>query len=86
MNAEAKPNAPDTLEIAVDQAIAIYDGNVRAALKAALVANTFLESEVQRLTHAVSVGFMRGKVARKAAEKLEEWREIADTARPSQGD
>jgi len=81
--AEAEPNLPDALEISVDQAIAICDGDARVALKAALVANSFLESEVQRLTHAVSVGFMRGKLApsRQAAEKLEEWREIAARAR-----
>jgi hypothetical protein len=48
--AEPRPEVPDALEVAVDQAIAICSGDVRAALKAALVANKFLESEVERLT------------------------------------
>ena len=86
--AEPKAEEPDPLEVAVDQAVAICDGDTRAALKAALVANGFLESEVQRLTHAVSVGFMRGRVtpSRKASEKLEEWREIGATSRALQSE
>ena len=85
--AEARPNVPDALEMAVDQAISVCEGNVRAALKAALVANAFLELEVGWLTHAVSVGFIRGEFTppRQAAEKLEGWREVAATA-TSRGD
>jgi hypothetical protein len=78
--AEAKPEIPDPLELAVDEVIAICDGDPRAALKAALVANAYLESEVQRLTHAVSVGFVRRRVtpARQASEKVDEWRDLRD--------
>jgi hypothetical protein len=77
--AETKPETPDPIEAAVDQAIAICDGNVRAALRAALLANSFLTAEVERLTQAVSFGFTRGRTsaARRASEKLEEWREIS---------
>jgi hypothetical protein len=60
--ADPQPKAPDPLELAVDQAIATCDGDLRAALRAAIVANSFLESEVDRLAQAVSFGFTRGKV------------------------
>ena len=77
--AEPASDAPDSLEAAVGQAIAISDGDVRAALRAALVANSFLMEEVERLTRAVSFGFARGKIspARRASEKLDRWREIS---------
>ena len=75
---EPAPDAPDPLEFAVEQAIAICDGDVRAALRAALVANSFLMDEVDRLKQAASFGFSRGKSpARRASERLERWREIS---------
>jgi hypothetical protein len=75
--AEPKSDAPDPLETAVQQAIALCDGDLHAALRAALVANSFLTAEVERLTHAVSFGFMRGRsTARRASEKLDDWREV----------
>jgi hypothetical protein len=76
--AEPQPEIPDALELAANQAIAICDDDVCAALRAALVANSFLQSEVERLTHAVSVGYMRGKVspARQASEKVAEGRPL----------
>jgi hypothetical protein len=53
--------------------------HVRAALKASLVADAFLESELERLAAAVSFGFSWGKSpARRAREKLDDWREISD--------
>ncbi len=76
--AETKPNASDDLELAVEEAIALCDSDVRAALRAALVANSFLTAEVQRLTQAVSFGFIRGRsTARRASEKMDDWREIS---------
>jgi hypothetical protein len=76
---EPASDAPDPLEAAVEQAIAICDGDVRAALRAALVANSFLMDEVERLTGAVSFGFTRGRIspARRASERLDRWREIS---------
>jgi hypothetical protein len=81
--AEPKAETPDPLEVAVDEAIAICDGDVRAALRASLVANSFLTAEMERLDNAVSFGFTRGKLspARGASEKLDQWREIF--SRPS---
>jgi hypothetical protein len=41
------------LEAEVDAAIATCGGDVRAALRATLVANAYLESELERLTEAI---------------------------------
>ena len=70
-------NAADELERDVDQVIALCGGDMRAALRAMLLANAFLEAEIERLTRAVSIGFTRGKVSpsRRASETLDEWRE-----------
>jgi hypothetical protein len=51
----------DHLELAADQAIEACDGDMRAALKAALVACGCLESEVKQLQAAVSSGYARGR-------------------------
>jgi len=59
---EADPAA--LLEVEVDEAIATCGGDVRAALRATLVANAYLESEVERLTDAISTGFARGRMRR----------------------
>jgi hypothetical protein len=77
--AQPAPYVPDLLEAAVEQAIAICDGDVRAALRAALVANSFLADEVERLTKEVSVDFTRGRIspARRASERLNRWRGIS---------
>lgn len=83
MSESAKPvpagaDAAAALEGEVDEAIAICSGDVRAALRAALVANSFLEAEVERLTKAVSFGFIRGTPARRASQMLDQWREISE--------
>ena len=52
------------LEAEVDEAIATCGGDVRAALRATLIANAYLESEVERLTDAISTGFARGRMRR----------------------
>jgi hypothetical protein len=51
----------DRLEVAADQAIAVCGGDVRTALKAMIVANEFLESEVSELMKAVSRAYVRGR-------------------------
>jgi hypothetical protein len=55
------PTGQDRLEAATDQAIAACGGDVRAALKALIVANEFLESEVCELMQAVSQAYLRGR-------------------------
>jgi hypothetical protein len=76
---EPKAEEPDPLELAADQAIATCDGDVRAALKAALVANAFYEQDIERLARLVSVGYTRRKVSpgRGASKKQDDWREIS---------
>jgi acetaldehyde dehydrogenase (acetylating) len=64
MSQSAAPNTQgdaDQLEAATDQAIAVCGGDVRAALKAMIVANEFLESEVYELMQAVSHAYARGR-------------------------
>jgi stage V sporulation protein SpoVS len=51
----------DQLEAAADQAIAACGGDTREAVKALIVANEFLESEVCELMRAVSHAFARGR-------------------------
>jgi hypothetical protein len=60
------PTAPnlqadgDRLDVATDHAIATCGGNARDAVKALLVANEYLEAEIQELRAAVSSGYARG--------------------------
>jgi hypothetical protein len=51
----------DELEAAVDQAIAACDGDTRAAVRALIVANNYLESEVGELMKAISHAYKRGR-------------------------
>ena len=44
----------DRYEHACDQAIAMCDGNLRSTIKALLMANEFLEAELQELQASVS--------------------------------
>src|SRR5712672_2901685 len=67
MNAPARSSELETeiaasLEAEVDEAIATCGGDVRAALRATLIANAYLETEIERLTEATSTGFARGRL------------------------
>jgi len=59
---EPEVDADALLEADVDAAIAICDEDSRAALRATLVANAYLEAEVERLSEAISNGFARGRI------------------------
>ena len=54
-------NTEDDLDLAVAQAIAACDGDLRATIRALIVANNFLESEVSELVKAVSHAYARGR-------------------------
>jgi len=54
------------LEAEVDEAIALCGGDVRAALRATLVANAYLEAEVERLSDDSTSG-SRGSKRRVAS-------------------
>jgi hypothetical protein len=51
---------PDRLEAATDEAIAACGGDARDAVKALIVANEFLEAQVEELRADVSKGYARG--------------------------
>jgi hypothetical protein len=64
MTAGSRSNQPlddDELEAAVDDAIAACDGELRATIRALIVANNFLECEVEELMKAVSHAYTRGR-------------------------
>ncbi len=63
MSSGPQPNAQDAdeLEAAVDQAIAACDGDMRSTIRALIVANEYLESEVSELMKAVSHAYVRGR-------------------------
>jgi 3-methyladenine DNA glycosylase/8-oxoguanine DNA glycosylase len=56
----SQPDAEE-LEAATDQAIAACGGDAREAVKALIVANEFLETEVSELMRAVSQAYARGR-------------------------
>jgi hypothetical protein len=67
MSGSAAPDPqpqPDALEAATDQAIAACDGDVRATVRALIIANGLLESELAEVYAAASRGYARGKVKR----------------------
>jgi hypothetical protein len=62
MPSNPKPDAEDDeLETAVDQAIAACGGDLRATIRALIVANDYLETEVGELMKAVSRAYARGR-------------------------
>jgi hypothetical protein len=61
-SSEPEADAAALLEAEVDDAIAICGGDARAALRATLVANAYLEAEVERLIEATSPGFARRRI------------------------
>ena len=52
----------DLLEAAADEAIAACGGDAREAVKALIVANHFLETELEKLRASFSTGRARGKL------------------------
>ncbi len=54
----------DQLEAAADQAIAACGGDARDAVKALIIANQFLETDLEKLRAAVSMSYTRGRTAK----------------------
>jgi hypothetical protein len=61
MSARPESDDDDGLEAAVDQAISACGGNLRATIRALIVANEFLENEVSELMKAVAKAHSRGR-------------------------
>lgn len=62
---ETESQERDEFEAATDEAIALCGGDARAAVKALLIANAFLEDELALVVPAVSYGFSKGWHARR---------------------
>lgn len=75
MSAAAKIVQPvQDIDQEVEEAIRLCDGDARAALRATLVANAFLERSLEEVLEMISAGYGRGKVrvvtkAKREAEK-----------------
>jgi hypothetical protein len=63
----------DQLEAAADQAIAACGGDAREAVKALIVANQFLETELEKLRAAVSIGYSRGRLFEPVPRDRKDW-------------
>jgi hypothetical protein len=63
MTAGSQPKTleDNELDAAVDDAIAACNGDLRATIRALIVANNFLECEVEELMKAVSHAYARGR-------------------------
>ena len=63
MSSHPQPDPTDdaALEQAVEQAIAACGGDLRATIRALIVANDYLENEVAELMKAVSHAYARGR-------------------------
>ena len=63
MSSSSQPNfeESDALEAAVDQAISACGGDLRATVRALIVTNEYLETEVGELMKAVSHAYARGR-------------------------
>lgn len=57
------PHSADSWDKTIDEAIAVCDGDARAAIKALLIAHAYLEDELA--TAAVGYGFSKGWHARR---------------------
>ena len=53
---------------ACDQAIAMCDGNLRSTIKALIMANEYLEAELQELQAAITAGCVPAKALSQHAE------------------
>jgi hypothetical protein len=61
LSAQPDPEQDDGLEAAVDQAISACGGDMRSTIRALIVANEYLETEVAELMKAVSHAYARGR-------------------------
>ena len=59
MQANPQPDLTNDLEVAVAQAIAACDGDLRATIRALIVANEFLEKQV---SHGYRRGVTHGRL------------------------
>jgi hypothetical protein len=63
----------DQLETAADEAIAACGGDARETVKALIVANHFLETDLDKLKAAVSPGYARVKLLPRDRKDWYDW-------------
>ena len=56
--------ARSDLEVSVNEAIEACDSDLRATVRALIMANAFLEEELSRTRQMLSRGYVRGRVRR----------------------
>jgi hypothetical protein len=61
MTQASEPTETNRYDQACDQAIAMCDGNLRSTIKALIMANEYLEAELNELQAAVSSGCVAAK-------------------------
>ena len=61
MSAPSSLSDNSRYEQACDQAIAMCDGNLRSTIKALIMANEYLEAELEELQAAISAGCVPSK-------------------------
>ena len=66
MSAPSSLSDNSRYEQACDQAIAMCDGNLRSTIKALIMANEYLETELEELQAAISAGCVPGQLSRTA--------------------
>jgi hypothetical protein len=66
---ETSASQPVDLDVAADQAIAACGGDARQAVKVLLVANDFLEAQLDEIRSSVSAGYARGRFDRSRNRK-----------------
>jgi hypothetical protein len=69
--AHVLPTVADTLEGDVQEALKICGGDSMTALRITLIANAFLEAQIDELKEQISAGYARGRT-RKPKDKPEE--------------
>jgi hypothetical protein len=60
-HADAPAETDHDREATIDQIIADCDGDLRAAIRALVIANNFLEQQLGEILACVSKGFVRGR-------------------------
>ena len=70
------------IDAAADQAIAACGGHAREAVKALIVANDFLDTELDQLRSKISSGYARGRV-RTVRDMVFSWEPRGRTERQS---
>ena len=68
MSEPYSPSDANRYEQACDQAIAMCDGNLRSTIKALIMANEYLEIELQELQAAVQSGCVPAKLSQVSSD------------------